>query len=76
MLCAALVHASLAAAPPMQTAIMLMEALAGFEHKFDYAIVGHSGSGPQIPLVRFGTASARSDRFGSCGAVQPSAQSG
>ncbi len=42
----------------LQTAVMLMEALAGFEHKFDYAIMGHSGSAPQIPLVSFGTLAA------------------
>lgn len=33
---------------------MLMEAMVGFEHKFSYAIVGHSGSSHRIPLVEFG----------------------
>ena len=35
-------------------AAMVMEALSGFEHKFDYKMVGHSGSGPDMPLVEFG----------------------
>jgi hypothetical protein len=37
-----------------QTAAMVMEAIAGFEHKFEYKMVGHSGSGPALPLVEFG----------------------
>jgi MoxR-like ATPase len=38
----------------VQATILMMEALSGFNHKFDYAIVGHSGVGPDIPLVEFG----------------------
>jgi MoxR-like ATPase len=38
----------------VQASILMMEALSGFGHKFDYAIVGHSGVGPDIPLVEFG----------------------
>ena len=35
--------------------VMIMEALQGFEHKFDYSIVGHSGSSASFPLVQFGS---------------------
>ena len=38
----------------VQAVILMMEALAGFAHQFDYQIVGHSGVGPDIPLVEFG----------------------
>lgn len=38
----------------MQTSVMLMESLAGFEHKYEYSIVGHSGDGPAIQFVPFG----------------------
>lgn len=31
-----------------------MEALEGFEHRYQYAIVGHSGDAAQIPFVDFG----------------------
>jgi len=31
-----------------------MEALEGFDAKFEYALVGHSGDGPTIPFVPFG----------------------
>ena len=41
-------HRSLAAAT------MLMEALAGFEHKFEYSIAGHSGDSECIELVEYG----------------------
>eukprot|EP01134_Creolimax_fragrantissima_P008370 CFRG8370T1 len=34
--------------------VMVMESLVGFEHKYHYSIVGHSGSTPTIPLVGFG----------------------
>lgn len=37
-----------------QTAAMLMEAFAGYEHKYTYALVGHSGDGPCTPLVEYG----------------------
>jgi von Willebrand factor A domain-containing protein 8 len=33
---------------------MLMEALAGLEHKYTYEIVGHSGETHHLPLVEFG----------------------
>jgi len=39
----------------MQTTVMLMESLQGFEHKYDYSIVGHSGDGPAISFVDFGS---------------------
>merc|ERR1712194_979416 len=31
-----------------------MESLDGFEHKYHYNIVGHSGNGPEISFVEFG----------------------
>jgi len=34
--------------------MMVMEALEGFDAKFEYALVGHSGDGPTIPFVPFG----------------------
>ena len=34
--------------------VMFMEALQGFSHKFDYSVVGHSGTGPDIPIIDFG----------------------
>ena len=34
--------------------IMFMEALQGFSHKFDYSVVGHSGTGPDISIIEFG----------------------
>lgn len=37
-------------------AILIMEALQGFEYKFDYSVIGHSGSTAQFPLVAFGAA--------------------
>ena len=36
------------------TTVMLMEALDGFSHKYDYAITGHDGDSPIIPFVTFG----------------------
>lgn len=33
---------------------MIMESLQGFEHKYDYSIVGHSGTSASVPLVAFG----------------------
>lgn len=38
----------------METALLMMEALEGFEHKFSYCMVGHSGDGPVVPLVDYG----------------------
>ena len=37
------------------TVVMLMEALAGLEHKYIYEIVGHSGETHHLPFVDFGT---------------------
>ena len=37
-----------------QTAVLLMEALRGFEHKYEYSISAHSGSSPHIGLVTAG----------------------
>ncbi|ETW00905.1 hypothetical protein, variant 1 [Aphanomyces invadans] len=39
----------------LETSLMLMESLAEFETKFDYAIMGHSGDSPAIPFVSFGS---------------------
>lgn len=38
----------------LETSLMIMESFAGFETKFDYAIMGHSGDAPVIPFVDFG----------------------
>merc|ERR1711916_56947 len=38
----------------MEAACMLMEAMGGMGHKYQYELVGHSGETPSIPLVRFG----------------------
>jgi hypothetical protein len=35
----------------MEVALMLMESFRGFEHKFAYKIVGHSGDGANIEFV-------------------------
>lgn len=39
----------------LETSLMIMESFAGFESKFDYCIMGHSGDSPEIPFVEFGT---------------------
>jgi hypothetical protein len=36
------------------TSVMIMEAMEGFSHKFDYSIVGQDGQSPVIPFVEFG----------------------
>jgi hypothetical protein len=36
-----------------QIAVMLMEALAPFAHKYSWSIVGHSGDGPVIDFVDY-----------------------
>ena len=33
---------------------MVFEAFAGFEHKYRYSMVGHSGDTPCAPLVEYG----------------------
>lgn len=38
----------------MEVALMLMESFRGFEHKFQYRIVGHSGDGANIEFVKEG----------------------
>jgi hypothetical protein len=38
----------------LECTLMVMEALGGFGAQFDYAVVGHSGDGPEVPLVAFG----------------------
>ncbi len=35
-------------------AVMMMEALDGFDTKYQWSLVGHSGDGPVIPLVEYG----------------------
>jgi hypothetical protein len=37
----------------LQVTAMIMESLQGFEQKFSYSIVGHSGDSPEIPLVEY-----------------------
>ncbi|CAB4415023.1 unnamed protein product [Rhizophagus irregularis] len=38
----------------MEVALMIMESFKSFEHKFQYRIIGHSGDGPNIELVKEG----------------------
>jgi len=38
----------------LETVVMIIESFKGFEHKYSYAIIGHSGEGPVIPFVEFG----------------------
>ena len=38
----------------LESAVMVMEALHGFEHKYKYSMVGHSGDGPCAPLIEYG----------------------
>lgn len=45
----------------LQAAAMVLEALAGHEHKYRYAMVGHSGDGPCEPFVEYG-APPRNDK--------------
>jgi len=40
----------------LQTTLMLMESLSGFEHKYEYSIIGHSGDGPNTTFVDYGEA--------------------
>lgn len=37
-----------------ETVAIVMESMEGFEHKFDYAILGHSAMTAELPLVKFG----------------------
>ena len=37
-----------------QTAVLLMEALRGFEHKYEYSLTAHSGASACVPLVTAG----------------------
>ena len=37
----------------LESGVMIMEALVGFEHKYSYAIVGHSGESGEVPFVAF-----------------------
>lgn len=37
----------------LETSLMIMESFAGFENRFDYAIMGHSGDSAEIPFVEF-----------------------
>lgn len=34
--------------------LVIMESFKSFEHKFQYRIIGHSGDGPNIELVKEG----------------------
>eukprot|EP00933_Yihiella_yeosuensis_P064657 TRINITY_DN68111_c0_g1_i1.p1 TRINITY_DN68111_c0_g1~~TRINITY_DN68111_c0_g1_i1.p1 ORF type:complete len:180 (-),score=31.19 TRINITY_DN68111_c0_g1_i1:35-574(-) len=38
----------------IQAVAMIMESLEGFDHKYSWNIVGHSGNGPEIPFVEYG----------------------
>jgi len=37
----------------MEAALLIMESFAGFEHKYSYTLVGHSGDSAAIPLVPY-----------------------
>lgn len=37
----------------LETAVMIMESFHGFENKFIYEMIGHSGVGPKVPLIRY-----------------------
>merc|ERR1740117_2186354 len=48
----------------LESSLLVMEALAGFEHKYSYALVGHSGDGPSIRLCSYGNPpQTRKDRL-------------
>lgn len=34
--------------------VKIMEAFEGFDSKFEYSIIGHSGDSPHIPFTQFG----------------------
>jgi hypothetical protein len=38
----------------LECTLMVMEAFEGYQDSFDFALVGHSGDGPEVPLVAFG----------------------
>ncbi|CAE8617988.1 unnamed protein product, partial [Polarella glacialis] len=38
----------------VQAMAMIMESLEGFDHKYSWSIVGHSGNGPELPFVEYG----------------------
>jgi len=38
----------------LEATLMIMESLDGFDSRFQYSIVGHSGDSPDIPFVKFG----------------------
>jgi len=38
----------------LQTAVLLFEAFEGFEHRYRYSLVGHSGDTEALPLVEYG----------------------
>jgi hypothetical protein len=38
----------------LEVALIVMESLQGFEHKYTYSIVGHSGDSPEILFVDYG----------------------
>ena len=44
-----------------QTAVLLMEALRGFEHKYEYSLSAHSGAAVSVPLVAAGQPPASAD---------------
>ncbi|XP_011270078.1 hypothetical protein CAOG_08496 [Capsaspora owczarzaki ATCC 30864] len=49
----------------LEAALMIMESFAGFEHKFSYELIGHSGDGPDIQFVPMQDAPSRSSSYGS-----------
>lgn len=63
-----------------QAVAMLMESLDGFDHKYHYNIVGHSGNGPEISFVDFAqpprTKTARASVIGQMTSASAIAASG
>jgi len=37
----------------LDVTLLIMESLRGFEHKYSYSIVGHSGDSPEVLLVDY-----------------------
>eukprot|EP00164_Ancoracysta_twista_P004354 GFYU01005864.1.p1 GENE.GFYU01005864.1~~GFYU01005864.1.p1 ORF type:complete len:442 (-),score=92.80 GFYU01005864.1:38-1363(-) len=59
----------------MQTAVMIMESLHGFDQKYEWSMVGHSGDSEAIPLVEFGKPPKNEkERFAVCQTMHAHAQ--
>jgi len=48
----------------LEAALLIMESFAGFDHRYSYSMVGHSGDSAALPLVEYGHPPAtRRDRL-------------